>query len=66
MHNNKRVSTKRLLARQKQMLFEQFVAGLPWVTYSGGTLLSWVPPQLLTVVQSGIDVNPECCIRWME
>jgi len=37
-----------------------------WVTYSRGTLLSWVPPQLLTLVQSGIDVNPECCIRWMD
>ena len=37
-----------------------------WVAFSHGTLLSWVPPQLLTLVQSGIDVNPECCIRWMD
>ncbi len=36
-----------------------------WLAFSRGTLLSWVPPQLLTLVQSGIDVNPECCIRWM-
>jgi hypothetical protein len=37
-----------------------------WVAFSHGTLLSWIPPQLLTLVQSGIDVNPECCIRWMD
>jgi hypothetical protein len=37
-----------------------------WVTYSHATLLSWVPPQLLTLAQSGIDANPECCICWMD
>jgi len=37
-----------------------------WVAFSHGTLLSWVPPQLLTLAQSGIDVNPECCICWMD
>ena len=37
-----------------------------WVAFSHGTLLSWVPPQLERLVQSGIDANPECCIRWMD
>jgi len=37
-----------------------------WVTYSHGILLSWVPPHLLTLVQDGIDMNPECCIHWMD
>jgi hypothetical protein len=37
-----------------------------WVAYSDATLLSWVPPQLIGLAQSGIDVNPEQCIRWMD
>jgi hypothetical protein len=37
-----------------------------WVTYSGGTLLSWVPSPLFGLVESGIDVNIENCIRWMD
>jgi hypothetical protein len=37
-----------------------------WVAYSDGTLLSWVPPQLVGLAQSGIDVNPEQCIRWRD
>jgi hypothetical protein len=37
-----------------------------WVAFSYETLLSWVPPQLVHLAQSGIAVNPECCIRWME
>jgi hypothetical protein len=36
-----------------------------WVSYSDGTLLSWVPPQLVGMVQRGIDVNPVDCIRWL-
>jgi hypothetical protein len=37
-----------------------------WVAFSNGTLLSWVPPSLVTLAQSGIEVNPECCILWMD
>lgn len=36
-----------------------------WVAFSHNTLLSWVPPELVGLAQSGIDVNPENCIRWM-
>ncbi len=35
-----------------------------WVDFSEGTLVSWVPPALIDVVQMGIYVNPEACIRW--
>ncbi len=35
-----------------------------WVHYSQAALISWVPPQLLSLTQDGIDVNPEGCIRW--
>ncbi len=28
-------------------------------------LLSWVPNSYLSVVQRGIDVNPEVCIEWL-
>jgi hypothetical protein len=37
-----------------------------WVSFSRGTLLSWVPPSLVGMVQAGIDVNPESCILWMD
>ncbi len=37
-----------------------------WVAFSQGTLLSWVPPLLIGLAQSGIDVNPEGCIRWID
>lgn len=37
-----------------------------WVYFDGRTLLSWVPPQLISKVQSGVDVNPEGCIRWVD
>lgn len=37
-----------------------------WVAFSHGTLLSWVPPQLTGLAQSGIDANPEGCIRWLQ
>jgi hypothetical protein len=36
-----------------------------WISFSNGTLLSWVPPPLIELVQGGIDVNPENCIQWM-
>lgn len=36
-----------------------------WIAYSDRTLLSWVPGELVPLVQLGIDVNPEECIRWM-
>jgi len=37
-----------------------------WLYFDGHSLLSWVPPQLTSKVQWGIDVNPESCIRWAE
>jgi hypothetical protein len=37
-----------------------------WVAFSHGILLSWIPPQFVGLAQNGIDVNPECCIRWMD
>jgi hypothetical protein len=37
-----------------------------WVAFSQGALLSWVPPLLTGLAQSGIDVNPEGCIRWID
>ena len=37
-----------------------------WVTFSHGILVSWVPPKFVGIAQSGIDVNPEYCIWWMD
>lgn len=37
-----------------------------WLYFDGHILASWVPPQLIAKVQSGIDVNPEGCIRWAD
>lgn len=37
-----------------------------WVAFSGGMLLSWVPAELIELVNKGIDVNPEGCIAWLE
>lgn len=37
-----------------------------WVTYSQGTLLSWVPAQLLDLVKAGIDANAVGCIQWLD
>lgn len=37
-----------------------------WLYFDGRTLVSWVPAQLISKVQSGIDVNPEGCIRWAD
>jgi hypothetical protein len=37
-----------------------------WVSYANGELLSWVPPELIELVQAGIDVNPVQCIRWLD
>src|SRR5215469_13736272 len=37
-----------------------------WLYFDGHTLLSWIPPQLISKVQSGVDVNPEACIKWAE
>ena len=33
------------------------------VTYSS-YLLSWVPEELVPLVEYGIDVNPESCLMW--
>ena len=35
-----------------------------WVCFVGRYLVSWVPPQLLELANSGIEVNPEGCILW--
>jgi len=35
-----------------------------WVDFSDGTLVSWIPPVLIDAAQTGIDANPEECIRW--
>jgi hypothetical protein len=45
-----------------------------WVAYfavgnrhsNGSYLISWIPPQLVELVSSGIYVNPEECIVWLE
>jgi hypothetical protein len=29
-------------------------------------LVSWIPPQFVSLAQQGIDANPECCIVWLE
>jgi hypothetical protein len=33
-----------------------------WRTY----LISWVPPQLIELVDRGLDANPERCIIWAD
>jgi hypothetical protein len=35
-----------------------------WVQYENKTLVSWVPTILVSLVQEGIDANPEQCIEW--
>jgi hypothetical protein len=35
-----------------------------WILMLGKYLVSWVPPQLVRLVQEGLDVNPEQCILW--
>lgn len=37
-----------------------------WVAFSGSTLLSWVPPQLVDLVEKGINANPVQCIQWLD
>ena len=37
-----------------------------WFWYVGGTIFSWVPNELVSVVQEGLDANPVDCIRWTE
>jgi hypothetical protein len=29
-------------------------------------LVSWIPPQLIELANTGVNVNPEACIRWLE
>jgi hypothetical protein len=31
----------------------------------GAFVVCWIPPQLVSLAQSGIDVNPEMCIDWL-
>ncbi|HEX7286493.1 MAG TPA: hypothetical protein VF532_09940 [Candidatus Angelobacter sp.] len=35
-----------------------------WVEYSSRTLISWIAPWLVSLVEDGIKVNPEQCIGW--
>jgi hypothetical protein len=37
-----------------------------WIAMFGKYLVSWVPPQLIRLVQEGLDVNPEQCILWAD
>ena len=37
-----------------------------WVVMHGRYLLAWVPPQMIKFVNSGIEVNPEECIKWAD
>jgi hypothetical protein len=37
-----------------------------WIVMFGKYLVSWVPPQLIRLVQEGLDVNPEQCILWAD
>jgi hypothetical protein len=37
-----------------------------WAGFLEGALVSWVPPVLVDLAQSGIDANPEECICWAE
>jgi hypothetical protein len=37
-----------------------------WLYFDGQSLLSWVPQPLFPKVQSGMDVNPEGCIKWAD
>ena len=46
----------------------------PWDTWTAHVaehdeldyVLSWIPPRFLDVAESGIDVNPEACIWWLD
>ena len=37
-----------------------------WICFFQGHLINWVPPQLLGLVNDGLDANPERCIFWIE
>jgi hypothetical protein len=37
-----------------------------WIVMFGKYLVSWVPSQLIRLVQEGVDVNPEQCILWVD
>jgi hypothetical protein len=37
-----------------------------WVYFFQGHLISWVPSQLVELVNDGVDANPEGCIFWVE
>ena len=36
-----------------------------WICFVEPYLISWVPPRLLDLANSGIDANPEQCILWV-
>jgi hypothetical protein len=37
-----------------------------WIAMFGKYLVSWVPSQIVPLVQEGLDVNPEQCILWSD
>ena len=41
-----------------------------WIGYihepRSNYLLSWVPHAYISIAQSGLDVNPEMCIQWLD
>jgi hypothetical protein len=37
-----------------------------WVMFSSGMLVSWVPGELIELVDRGVDANPEGCIAWFD
>jgi hypothetical protein len=38
-----------------------------WLCFADESfLVSWVPPAFLDRAAHGIEVNPECCINWVE
>jgi hypothetical protein len=37
-----------------------------WICFTDRSLISWVPPSLIDLVRSGIEVNPVDCIGWVD
>lgn len=37
-----------------------------WVLYAEHILISWVPPDFVSRVQKGIDINVVQCLRWSD
>src|SRR5262249_48125813 len=57
--------TQRIAEHRQQWLAAGAPTAYPPVDYDA-YLVSWVPPRLLDLVSTGIDVNPEGCITWAD